>query len=250
MARRYRSVLRLAFLLILAASLVGNLWLYQSGDQYYRELNVVRLDPLGLKAYAATPPPGIAGTRTVVFFGDSRAAEWPAPADLPLFQFINRGIGGQTCAQVAGRFEAHIAPLRPDIIVVQVGINDLKTIPLFPDYVAELVADCQAQIAQIIEQARRIQATVVLTTIFPVGNLPLYRRLYSSDAVTPAIQDANAQLMALQAPDVIVLDATALLADAQGGLRDEYRRDTLHLNAAGYVTLNQALADALRASAP
>lgn len=40
--------------------------------------------------------------------------------------------GAQTSAQVVWRFAEHIAPLQPDKIILQVGINDLKTIPLFP----------------------------------------------------------------------------------------------------------------------
>jgi len=65
----------------------------------------------------------------VVFFGDSRAYDWPAPSGLEGLEFVNRGIGNQTTAQVLGRFEAHIAPLHPQVVVLQVGINDLKLIP-------------------------------------------------------------------------------------------------------------------------
>jgi lysophospholipase L1-like esterase len=45
------------------------------------------------------------------------------------FSFVNRGINTQTSAQVLGRFDKHVVPLHPNIVIVQVGINDLKTIP-------------------------------------------------------------------------------------------------------------------------
>lgn len=48
-------------------------------------------------------------------------------------EFINRGIGGQTSTQVAERFDANIAPLQPDVLVVRVCVNDLHI--LIQDYV-------------------------------------------------------------------------------------------------------------------
>jgi lysophospholipase L1-like esterase len=250
MPSHYRSRFQIALLLILNISLAGNLWLFQRSDQYYRELHATRLDPLGLNAYASAPPSTSRDPQvyqhTIVFFGDSRAADWPAPTDFPNVLFLNRGIGAQTSAQAVGRFNVQIPPLHPDLIVIQVGINDLKTIPLFPDQATQIVADCKTHIRQLVEQARRIQATVIVTTIMPVGQLPLERRLYWSEAVRSAIAEVNASIESLQGPEVIVLDTTAVLADAQGQLREDYSRDFLHLNEAGYAALNQMLASAIR----
>ncbi len=53
--------------------------------------------------------------------------------------FVNRGIGNQTTAQVLGHFHAHVAPLHPQTIILQVGINDLKTIPLFPEQAETII---------------------------------------------------------------------------------------------------------------
>src|SRR5437870_3849107 len=106
---RIRGWLMALLAAALLASLVLNAWLAVQARQYYLELNQTRLDPLGLNAYPGgsrgpgTPEPGVS-PGTVVFFGDSRAAQWPAP-ELAGFTFANRGIGAQTSAQALQRFD-------------------------------------------------------------------------------------------------------------------------------------------------
>jgi lysophospholipase L1-like esterase len=182
----------------------------------------------------------------VVFFGDSRAQGWPEPS-LSQYNFVNRGIGNQTSAQVAQRFEHHVEPLHPRVIVIQVGINDLKTIPLFPGRKRSIIANCQENIGRIVADSTRLGASTVLTTILPVGKVPVERRLFWSKDVALAVDEVNTYIRSLEGPDVTVLDAFSLLADRQGVARPEYSKDLLHLNAAGYETLNSELARVLAA---
>ncbi|MCB0007298.1 MAG: SGNH/GDSL hydrolase family protein, partial [Anaerolineales bacterium] len=160
-------------------------------------------------------------------------------------QFSNLGIGAQTSAQVLLRYEAHVAPLEPDIIVLQVGINDLKTIPLFPERREELVTDCQDNIAAIVTKARADGALVILSTVFPAGDVPLQRRPFWSAGIDAAIVEVNAFLQTLADDHILVFDSYSLLADDEGSLSSDYARDELHLNSAGYERLNEALAQLL-----
>lgn len=235
----------LALLLgVILAAIIGGSFLFRYAETYYRDLNAVRLDPLGLNAFSDSPTP-IPGQQMVVFFGDSRAADWPAPF-LEGFTFINRGIHGQTSAQVAGRFDAHIRPLQPDIIILQVCVNDLKVIPLFPERQSDIQAACIAHIRQIVTQAQAIGAKVILTTVFPVGEASFERRLFFwSDAVAASIGDVNTALRDLAGEGGYLLDAYPILADESGLLRPVYAADTLHLNPAGYAALDTALRDLL-----
>lgn len=229
----------LGFLIIgLWASLAANILLFAQGRQYYLELNATRLDPLGLNRFADQPMPS--GPQPVaVFLGDSRAASWPAP-QVAGWQFINRSIGAQTTAQVLGRFEAHVLPLQPKIVILQVGINDLKTIPLFPERQAEITIDAKTNLREITERAKTLGAIVILTTIFPVGEVPLQRRLFWSGEVALAVSDVNEHLRSLAGPHVEVFDAYAIL-ESRGQLNPLYAEDELHINAAGYAALNEAL---------
>jgi lysophospholipase L1-like esterase len=180
-----------------------------------------------------------------VFFGDSRAASWPAPSGLDLFEFINRGIGAQTSAQVVLRFDEHVAPLQPQLIVVQVGINDLKTVPLFPESVSTIVENCKTNIGRIVTLSSDLGANVILTTIFPVGFVPFERRLLWSDDIPLALNEVNTYIRSLAREDVIILDTYSLLANSEGVMRSEFAIDTLHLNTAGYDVLNQQLVTVL-----
>ena len=244
-----RCFLMVAFLLIaLSMSLALNGFLFNQGRQYYLELNETRLSPLGLNYYPTTPGqqrPANPRRQTVVFFGDSRAANWPSP-DLERFEFVNRGVGSQTSAQVVQRFDYHVRPLQPQVVIVQVGINDLKTLPLFPERKALIVANCRKNILEIVERAVDLGATVILTTVFPVGQVPIERRLFWSEDVALAVEAVNGYIDSLAGENVVIFDAYSILADDSGMIRPEYSKDLLHLNAAGYEALNGELLSVLR----
>lgn len=245
-------VFRVAFVVLigaLVASIGLNVYLYQKGRDYYLQLNAIRLDPLDIDAF---PDDGLTPVQqkshpTIVFFGDSRAAEWPTPTELKDVSFINRGIGAQTSTQVVWRFAEHIAPLQPDKIILQVGINDLKTIPLFPEQKDVIVRNCKANIQTIVELSLEVGAKeVILTTIFPLGQIPLERRPLWSEDVASAIEEVNLFIRSLADDRVTVLDTGQILAGGDGIILPQYSRDFLHLNSAGYTVLNQALVQVLR----
>jgi len=236
--------------IVLLGSIALNYFLYELGRKYYLELNTTRLDPLGLSSFSTaseqldlTSPE----RTTVVFFGDSRAESWPSPV-MEDFEFINRGIGSQTSEQVLGRFKYHIKPLRPDVIVVQVGINDLKAIPLFPERKEGIVANCEENIEQIVSLSLAAGAKVILTTIFPIGEVPIERKPFWSDEVALAVNEVNEYIGSLEGRSVVVLNAYSILV-GEGGLmliEHEYSQDLLHLNSTGYERLNSEFVKTLR----
>jgi lysophospholipase L1-like esterase len=216
-------------------------------QSHYQRLSRIRLDPLGLRRYSTEPETQQgASTRRplVVFFGDSRAASWPAPL-VPQLDFSNRGIPGETSAQALYRADYHLQPLQPALVVVQVGVNDLTLIAALPGEREAIVAGCQENIRGIVQRATSLGARVVLTTIFPSARMTGEDRLYWSDEATAAIQEINAFLRALQGDGVTVFDAYAVLAGDDGEIRPEYSVDLLHINEAGYRRLNQELAPLL-----
>lgn len=225
--------------------------IYHRMRWYETQFNNLILDPYQLNAY----PPGETparqgGNQRVVFFGDSRAASWPAPQSIKGFEFLNRGLDAQSAAQAAGRFTEHILPLAPDFLVVQVGVNDLRVAALYPEQEQGVYASCLARIREILHQARQIDAVVVLTMIFPTGEATLDRRWNGqADRLRRLIEEANAELARLGGEGVIVLDSTSVLADQDGQLKAEYQLDELHLNAAGYAALNVKLIEVLALNA-
>lgn len=242
--------LRSSLLLLLLISIISvafNFYLYQQSSKYYLELNATRLDPLGLSyEWTDLPEPNLkADKRRVLFFGDSRTAEWVNPEGFEQYQFINRGIGAQTTTQVLSRFQTHVAPLLPNVLVLQVGINDLKTIPLFPEHEQRIIENCKTNIRQIVDLSVANGADVIVVTIFPLGQLPLERRIFWSDRVAIDIRDVNQFLVSLQSEHVKILDSAAILANQDGIVNPIYSRDFLHLNGSGYEALNQELRNVL-----
>lgn len=230
----------LVCLVSLIVSLALNLLLFFQARHYYLLLNKTTLDPLGLSAFDNSSIAPAASTSSVVFFGDSRAEMWRVPTNLKGFSFVNRGIGSQTSAQVLGRFDEHISPLNPDIIIVQVGINDLKAIPLFPEQKAAIITNCKNNIQQVVARSINSGATVILTTVFPIGPVPLTRQPFWSPDIAQAVDQVNAYLRSLKAKNVLILDAYSLLVQ-NNQVQSNYVYDTLHINQRGYENLNQEL---------
>ena len=126
-------------------------------------------------------------------------------------------------------------------MLIQAGINDLKTIGLFPAQRDEIVANCKKNLAAMVQRATAQGATVILTTVFPTAQPSLLRRPFWSDAVGEAIVEVNLYLKTLAGDRVVLFDSAALLVGADGAIQPVYSYDLLHLNQAGYAALNAAL---------
>ncbi len=236
---------------LLGGSISLNVALWKKAKQYYLEANATRLDPIGLSAFESENLPEKSNQRRrVVMIGDSRVEAWPMP-ELAGYEFINRGIGSQTSIQVTERFEAHVGPLDPDVVLVQVGINDIKTIGLFPDKATEILNNARENITQLVEQAEQTGATIVLSSILPAGEITLARRPFWSDEIDTAVVEMNAYLRLLaeesEKDRVVWFDGYAAIADEQGRMKRAYRKDELHLKKDGYNALNQAFVARLNA---
>jgi lysophospholipase L1-like esterase len=213
----------------------------------YTEMQRVRLDPSHEKFFGPANAQLTApaeGQKRVVLFGDSRIGMWDPPLDLPGFQVINRGVGGETTEQILNRLDRDVIAIRPDVVVIEMGINDLKTIGVFPDRRQEIINSCQRNADLIVERLRRQKIEVILLTIFPPGPVPLTRRMLWSDQTRTAVAEFNRRALGQRLSGLTVLDCDPALADGSR-LRSEYVLDTLHLNGAGYAALNRVVGPAV-----
>ncbi|RMH73400.1 MAG: SGNH/GDSL hydrolase family protein [Cyanobacteria bacterium J007] len=227
--------------LLLAASIGLNILLYNRASKYYLELNQTRLDPYGIDRYRDDRQTTENSEKLrVVLFGDSRAADWVVP-DNNRYQFINRGIGSQTSIQTLGRFEKHVRSLEPEIVIIQVGINDLKTIALFPERRESIVTNLREHLTALVEASRELGAVAIVTTIFPVGPVPLQRQPFWSDEIEKATIEVNDYIKTLAGENVVVFDTFTVFADDRGLMFADYRKDELHVNDRGYAQLNREL---------
>ena len=75
-----------------------------------------------------TPKPG---ENRVIFLGDQITEDWGADGNGQFFPgkpYFNRGIGGQTSAQMLVRFRQDVISLQPKVVVIEAGTNDLASL--------------------------------------------------------------------------------------------------------------------------
>jgi lysophospholipase L1-like esterase len=245
--RQPRRLAPLALLALLVASLGLNGYLGHVALDYYKGAVAGRLDPAGLKKYAAERAQPASGGPLIVFFGDSRALMWPPPPGLTGYGIMNRGVGNQTTAQMLLRLDADVTELHPAVVVFEGGVNDLKVIADFPERRAEIVADCEANLERIVARCRQSGATVVLLTVFDIGDVAIWRRPFWSSDVASAVADVNAFLPRLAGEKVVLFDANQVLADDRGKIQAAYQLDYLHLSGAGYDALDKKVVPLLSA---
>lgn len=246
-------MLAIAVIAVAVISLVGNAIALKAALNLYGREQEVRLDPLGLRDHAAERALASAprAKPLLAMFGDSRAAMWTSPAALTEWQVVNLGVGFQTTAQALLRFDYDVAPFHPTVVVLEVGVNDLKDLPMFPERRDAIVSACEENIAELVSKARALGAEVVLATIFDLGSAALWRRPFWTPApVAAAISEVNTFVRSLGRDGVVVFETAPVLDDASGAVRAAYQADHLHLVPAGYAALNERLVSIVRAFPP
>ena len=75
-------------------------------------------------------PPPAPGEDRVVFLGDETTEQWGKGAEkfFPRKPYFNRGIKGQTTAQMLVRFRQDVISLKPKIVVIHAGTNDIAAV--------------------------------------------------------------------------------------------------------------------------
>ncbi|TGE23585.1 GDSL-type esterase/lipase family protein [Hymenobacter metallicola] len=182
----------------------------------------------------------------VVIIGNSITEGW-VKTDSAFFagkpyEYIGRGISGQATGQTLLRFRQDVVELRPAVVVLIVGTND----------VAENRGPYEPQrtmgnIMSMAELARAHGIRVVLASVLPATDFWWRKGLNPA----PKIVALNKQLKAYADQQRFVyLDFHSAMADEQQGLRKVYGEDGVHPNLAGYRVmeplLNQAVAQALK----
>jgi acyl-CoA thioesterase I len=137
-----------------------------AADQQLAVYKQLLTDWAGLTRYGSdnselgSPRPG--ETR-VVFFGDDATERWSGAGFFPGKAYVNRGIRGQNSAQMLVRFRQDVIGLRPAVVVIHAGTNDLARM-LGPG-TRGTFAD---NIMSMSELARANGIRVVLASILPV----------------------------------------------------------------------------------
>jgi lysophospholipase L1-like esterase len=187
----------------------------------------------------------------VVFMGDSITDVWVNPefgGFFPGKAYIDRGISGQTTPQMLIRFRPDVIALRPRVVVILAGTNDLagNTGPMTLEQIED-------NLASMAELARAHGIRTVLASVLPVSN---YGHDRQGNPVDMRIKRQPEKILELNAwikkyvseNHHTYLDYFSVMVDAQGLLQRELSEDGLHPNAKGYAVMAPLAEQAIRAA--
>jgi len=184
----------------------------------------------------ATPA---AGERRVVFMGDSITEAWlhngvaagvPDPGFFPGKPYVNRGISGQTTPQMLLRFRQDVIALKPAVVVIFAGTNDVagNTGDMTPEQTED-------NLSTMAELAHAHGIRVVMCSILPAydfGWHPGRQPAQKIVALNRWIKDyatTNGH---------VYVDFHSAMVDERGGLPEKLSHDGVHPNKAGYNIMN------------
>ncbi len=189
-----------------------------------------------LAANKALPPsPG----HRVVFFGDSLTELWGLE-DPSFFTAdrINRGISGQTTAQMLVRFRQDVIDLKPETLHLLAGGNDIagNTGPTSMTRIEEAIET-------MVELAQEHHIRVVLASMTPAGALS-WRMTVKP---IPYIQEYNAWLKAYaERKGITYVDYFTPLAAPDRSFPAKWTLDGVHPNLQGYQVMELVALQALQ----
>lgn len=180
----------------------------------------------------------------VVFMGNSITIGWQnaRPNFFEGKPYINRGISGQTTPQMLIRFRQDVIDLKPKVVVILAGTNDIagntgaSTIEMIVDNIKNMA-----------ELAHANGIKVVLSSTLPVYDYPWRPGLEPAQKIITL----NAQLKEYAEKNGhVYLDYFTAMADERNGLPKKYANDEVHPTVAGYKVMEPlveaAIAEALK----
>jgi lysophospholipase L1-like esterase len=194
------------------------------------------------------------GRPRVVFIGDSLIEYWRgleslAPAGE---RWINRGLSGQTAAQILMRFESDAIAVNPASVVIVAGANDARAFLGPPgDLRTAALARVVRGVTAMTDIAEARGVRTVVAGLPPVA-APFPGRRHGAARRDPGVILAiNAWLSEFTATrGHTFVDIHSALADPSGGLTRALTDDGVHPNPEGYRVLAALLVPALARAAP
>lgn len=227
----------------LSAVTASDLAKVQSRMDDWPQLNFYRQDNERVMRKEITPE--------VVFLGDSIFEYWNNPKLSNFFSntaYVNRGISAQTTPQVLLRLRSDVIDLKPKVMILLVGVNDIgaNTGPITPE-------ETRDNIASIAELATLHHIKVIFGSMLPVSD-------YRFDGKDPrGPQTVKRPLDKIRALNQWIktyaqknnhgfIDYFSVLVDKNGKLNRELSNDDLHPNAEGYALMTPLTEEAIKES--
>jgi len=168
----------------------------------------------------------------LVFIGDSITENWTR-GDPMLFSkdVIGRGISGQTSPQILLRFFQDVIELRPDVVHIMAGTNDVagNTGPTTEQ-------NFKNNIIAMVELAHAHHIRVLLASIPPAAAFPWKPALRPAATIVRLNQWLRSYASTSGSR---YIDYYSVLADSQGGFLPHLSNDGVHPNRDGYAVMKK-----------
>ena len=180
----------------------------------------------------------------IIFFGDSITEFWDLQTSFHQKNYINRGISGQTTSQMLLRFRPDVISLKPKIVLILAGINDIATNK--ENITLERVKDNYKSIGQL-AQANCI--TVIFASVLPIQSRSLIQQ--ADPSLSEKIRTLNHWLeLYCNEQQHIYLNYYSPMVDRLGMLQTKLSDDGVHPNACGYSVMTSLAEVAIHCAIP
>jgi len=171
------------------------------------------------------------GENRIVFMGNSITEGWNLhhPEFFIGKPYINRGISGQTTPQMLIRFRQDVIDLKPKIVVILAGTNDIagNTGPM----TLEMIVN---NIISMSEIAQSNDIKVIISSVLPAFDYS-WKPGLNPDKKIPILNEMLKQYA--ENKGFVYLDYFASMVDDRNGLIKEYGSDGVHPNEMGYKVM-------------
>lgn len=194
------------------------------------------------EANEALGPPS-ADEKRVVFMGNSITEAWVnySPEFFSENNYIGRGIGGQVTHQMLLRFRADVIALKPKLVVILAGTNDIaqNSGPVSLEEVAN-------NIKSMAEMALQNNIEVIICSILPAKDYPWkpgmdpLKKIPKLNEMIKAYAKVN---------NLTYVDFFEAMQDGNGGMKvpeHTSANDLVHPNKAGYLVMERILIEAIQ----
>lgn len=172
---------------------------------------------------------------TAVLLGNSITDHWAKihPEFFRENNFIGRGISGQVTSQMLCRFQADVIALRPKMVIIMAGTNDIAQ---NNGYIT--LQHILQNIQSMCDLARKHRIKPILCTCLPAIGFTWRPELRPAED----IKQLNRMIQAYAKQEKIqFIDYYSALVDEHGGLPKQYAEDGVHPNMAGYTIMEKIL---------
>ncbi len=183
-----------------------------------------------------------AGEKRVVFMGNSITESWGI-IDSSFFKdngYIDRGISGQTSSQMLLRFRQDVINLKPAVVVILAGTNDIaeNTGPIS-------LRDILGNIISMTQLAEASNIKVILCSVLPAYDFPWHRGLKPADKIIKL----NSMIKSYcDEKNIPYVDYYSKMVDEEKGLDKKYTNDGVHPTLAGYKVMDPLIDKEIKAA--